>query len=442
MNLFNGGIRRKSYLKVLMRSILPESFFSVVRIYNCAIKIVLSKHRNACLEKKLRYKTKVDVAFFVNNIAVWKTDVLFRMMLDDEKYNPYVVICPYLTGKDNSQWDLSDMMNILEFVKRKGYPYYETYDCDKKEFVNLKRYINPHIIFYPQLPARTFYEYHPENWKSALSCYVPYGLTIANLEFQQFNMTFHNVLWKAFYESHIHLKMAQMYAQNKGANVVISGYSFFDEFYKPISAYSDRWKQKDTDIKRFIWAPHHSIEENNYQLGYSNFLKYAIDFLNIAKNNIGDIQIAFKPHPLLKKKLYNFPGWGKEYTDEYYLSWQNGVNTQLEENEYVDLFMTSDAMILDSISFMAEYMQTLKPSVFTVKDCTIDTKFNLFGKEVYKHLYKAYSIADILSFIEQVKIGSDPMKREREQFIRNTLRPNAGKTSSELILSELNMYVK
>lgn len=84
------------------------------------------------LEKKLRYKTKVDVAFFVNNIAVWKTDVLFRMMLDDEKYNPYIVICPYLTGKDNSQWDLSDMMNILEFVKRKGYPYYETYDCDKK----------------------------------------------------------------------------------------------------------------------------------------------------------------------------------------------------------------------------------------------------------------------------------------------------------------------
>lgn len=72
MNLFNWGIRRKSYLKVLMRSILPESFFSVVRIYNCAIKIVLSKHRNACLEKKLRYKTKVDVAFFVNNIAVWK----------------------------------------------------------------------------------------------------------------------------------------------------------------------------------------------------------------------------------------------------------------------------------------------------------------------------------------------------------------------------------
>lgn len=52
---------------------------------------------------------------------------------------------------------------------------------------------------------------------------------------------------------------------------------------------------------------------------------------------------------------------------------------------FEDLFLTSDAMIFDSISFMAEYMATGKPSLFTSgKRNVLD--FDEFGLKVYSKL--------------------------------------------------------
>ena len=52
------------------------------------------------------------------------------------------------------------------------------------------------------------------------------------------------------------------------------------------------------------------------------------------------VQIAFKPHPLLKEKLIKL--WGAQATDDYYRKWDNLPNGQLETGDYVDLFKTSD----------------------------------------------------------------------------------------------------
>ena len=78
--------------------------------------------------------------------------------------------------------------------------------------------------------------------------------------------------------------------------------------------------------------------------------------------------IAFKPHPILKPKLYKHALWGKERTDAYYHCWETMENTQLEMSDYIDLFMTSDAMIFDSVSFMTEYLYTKKPALFLCRE--------------------------------------------------------------------------
>lgn len=106
-------------------------------------------------------------------------------------------------------------------------------------------------------------------------------------------------------------------------------------------------------------------------MNYSTFLSIAEELLEFIKNTQLPVQMAFKPHPLLKSQLYNYSSWGKEKTDEYYAAWEFLPNAQLETNEYVDLFMTSDAMIHDCGSFTIEYHHTLKPVMYLVNGKSI-----------------------------------------------------------------------
>ena len=166
-------------------------------------------------------------------------------------------------------------------------------------------------------------------------------------------------------------------------------------------------------------------------------MKYSEYFIGLleAKNNI---QIAFKPHPLLKEKLYTDEQWGKEKTDKYYQKWDELPNGQLEEGDYIDLFASSDAMILDSASFMAEYLYTRKPSLFTKRDNEIEKRFNDFGKLVFQKLYQAETEKEIIKFIEDVVIaGNDYMYDERNNFFTQVVLPLNNKTASENIYNEL-----
>jgi hypothetical protein len=107
----------------------------------------------------------------------------------------------------------------------------------------------------------------------------------------------------------------------------------------------------------------------------------------------------------------------------------------LEESEYVDLFLTSDAMIHDSGSFMIEYLYIGKPPLFTVKDKDIRDRFNLFGKLGFEQLYHANNENDIIAFIEDVVInGNDPKNEMRMKFYNDYLIPPNNKSASENIV--------
>ena len=117
-----------------------------------------------------------------------------------------------------------------------------------------------------------------------------------------YNQFFHNILWKYFNITKIHKEISEEYADNKAQNVTIVGYPKCDEYldvnYKP----KDVWKVEDRAVKRIIWTPHQSIEDNEKELGYSCFLLNYQNMLDLAQQYKGKIQIAFKPHPILKQK--------------------------------------------------------------------------------------------------------------------------------------------
>ena len=114
-------------------------------------------------------------------------------------------------------------------------------------------------------------------------------------------------------------------------------------------------------------------------------------------------------------------------------------NTQIETGQFVDLFMTSDAMVHDSGSFAVEYHYSKKPVMFVSKDMTpVLSTLSDFGKKAYGLHYIGGDEAAIRRFIDKVVLGGDdPMREQREQFFSDYLLPPEGKSVAQNMLDDI-----
>lgn len=110
---------------------------------------------------------------------------------------------------------------------------------------------------------------------------------------------------------------------------------------------------------------------------------------------------------------------------------------QLEETDYVNLFLTSDALIHDCGSFTAEYLMTGKPVMYLAKEHHDDT-LNDFGIAAYSLHYQGSSMQDVERFLyEVVEEGNDPMAVRRNDFCRRYLLPPNNKKAAENMIDEI-----
>ena len=93
-----------------------------------------------------------------------------------------------------------------------------------------------------------------------------------------------------------------------GGNCVVTGYPTADLFDSTKAVGKD-WKMKNDELKRVIWAPHHTIEGNTKLIQFSTFLLYYDVMQDIVEEYKDKVQFVFKPHPLLKPALYAHPEW-------------------------------------------------------------------------------------------------------------------------------------
>lgn len=370
------------------------------------------------IEKRLAKKETLNVLFFVIDLSMWKADALFQELLQDPHYNPIIVSFLYPNQTIENRKRTQNEMR--RYFIEKGYPFQEGYDFDTQTWFDAKS-LSPDIIFYNQ----PYNVGHPINliehfWRESLFICIPYGFNVDNFSIL-YNTLLFNISWKVFVPNKSMIEHTSKITFNKAKNQVFTGHYIFDELKK---AQPDPWKEDNKKTKRIIWAPHHSIKSEDsadYSIGYSTFLDIADSMLEIAKCYKHICQFAFKPHPLLRDKLYRQSTWGVKRTDEYYAQWEQMENTFLEEGEYAALFAHSDAMIHDSCSFIADYIYTGKPTMFISYNINyIQSTLNEFGRECFQLHYHG-SISEIVHFLEEVVIkNNDPLSSMRQQFIIDT----------------------
>ena len=368
----------------------------------------------------------IKVMFYVNNIAMWKNDKLLDLLKKDERFEPMVV--SYIYDFDTTENKIRTEKEISQYFDSKRVTYECGFDFKKNKLINIDTF-KVDIVFYAQ-PYQRIFSQLP---KKAIMAYIPYCFEMEdNKAFH--NWLYQNICWKMFLPSDMHKKIEEKYNVSKGQNVVVTGYPLQDYFYDKHVPSDAFWKIKDRKIKRIIWAPHHSILPTD-TLDYSNFLTIANDMLVLAKKYSDTVQFVFKPHPLLRDKLNKLPGWGKFIVDEYYGEWESLPNCSMTNGEYVDLFLTSDAMIHDSSSFIAEYLYVNKPVLFVSKNKCIP-HINEFAKRCLSVHYQGSSINDIELFISNVIKEVDPYLIKRKTFVEKNLA-KADYTVAEKIYKEL-----
>lgn len=389
----------------------------------------------ALVERIRRRGGSVNVVFFALFESVWKYDGVYRLMASDPRFNPVILVCPIVNyGRDNM---LENMERCYSSFKRKGYNVYRSYDAETDSYVDVMKLFKPDVIFYTN-PYEGLIDdrYFIRRFKNVLTAYVPYYYS-ETCKFDVYeNLLLQNMVWRRYVENEFVHSVHKEHCSLKGVNDVVSGYPGIDPFIsRDYKVEKSPWKSAGRGkVKRIIWAPHHTIEATD-NFHRSTFLRYKDLMPELAEKYKGKIEIAFKPHPILRNKLIRM--WGEEATEAYYRFWETMENGMLSDGGYTDLFLTSDAIMHDCGSFIMESMYVGCPLLHLDNGEPYSQQYHALAVEALGNYYQASDKEEIESFIKMVIAEEDPKREAREDFVRERLMPPGGRTASENIITDL-----
>jgi len=393
----------------------------------------LTKRYNTILESlRLKYKKghKIDIGFQVIFDSVFPAKPLFEKMLNDDMFNPSIIVIPDISRGEENMYEQMD--KTYKTLSAKYPNVYKSWDEDEKTFKDFSKNLDIVCSANPYEPmTHKLYRINKLAKKNLLSIYFNYGYPAVSFARRVASLGSLSKMWKVFSESDAIMDEFKKYMKNHGESLVLAGYMKLDELAEQKIIPHER--------KIVILAPHHTIEDKYEKtIGLSNFLKYAELFKELPKL-YPQIDFIFRPHPLLKVTLAKETVWGKEKTEKYFEEIQQSPNLIFQDGgDYFETFANSDGIIHDCSSFLAEYMFTEKPVCYMLRNReAVDKYFMDNGKRIISHCYQAYKKEDIIKYLDNVILnGNDTMAKDRIEFVNSELKVNYPNVS-EFVLNYL-----
>ena len=331
---------------------------------------------------------KKNVVFMLTRVTFWNIfEGLYNKFLNDENYEPYVLICgetinhvgilypndiaDQLEGKDEfERVDVThNFKELKKFAEEKQLNYTLGLDRENKVWVELEE-LNPDLVIYCD-PYDKYYLH--DSWKPVnaskvyKAVYIPYAyLVVKTMAFYKIPIV--SQAWKVFLETKEHMALAQEENDREMSNLVTLGYPKFDKYFNQTAFNGLKKYNSEKYNKTIVYAPHWTVseKENRVYSQYGNFIRSKDTILKLMKEN-KDIFWVFRPHPLLFDQIK--ANYGIEKAKEFFNEFEKLENVEwYKDFDYISLFKTTDGLILDSNSFIAEYMPTGKPIIFLQKN--------------------------------------------------------------------------
>ena len=364
--------------------------------------------------KMIQRKDKIKLGFVLYLSAEWCGDDLYHLFANDERFETSIFLCKRMGRSVGDELFQKDFLRGIEQFKSHNLNVVPIEDINAKVpnqdvlFFLIPYFANLPRVFRPaSLTLKT------------LIAHITYSFMMSASRNGFYNRNIFRTAWKIFFSSSI---VRDMFAAKNAVGMprgIYSGYPRIDIFFDEKVAHQFQWKTTHPNAKKIIWAPHWSIADVTKQSTFQWNYKFMYEFAKAHP----EISWVVKPHPGLffsavKEKV--FPTL--EAFKEYLHKWDELPNAQVYTGAYYqDIFATSDGMIHDSSSFIAEYQYVNKPMIFLTRE---KTTFNKLGKEILKasYLVDGKDFDAIAAMIQRVFIEGDDYKAaERKEVFDNYL---------------------
>lgn len=410
---------RKKFLSSTIDDIICNNSLNYGDLANleiCDSELFL-KIRDQIIDKNLtalKRKNKIAVGFLVFSSSMWNCGEIYRLFENDDRFEPMIFVRPEYAKREKIEEELYNA--TVNFFKNHNYTVVGLKD-------ETELYEMPDILFHQQPYGDSSILGIQHLPLSTLNIYIPYSISVDFEQGDRYHTLGYKLSWKVFCASNYDLKLYKEYAKHS-SNGMYLGYPKMDVFYTEELA-ENPWKTDENsdsqNVKKIIYAPHHSIGENS--IHFSTFADNYNGIYEYALSHPSTTSWIIKPHPALKyQSIMNGIFEDEAAYDTYMEKWDSLPNARaVTDGTYFDIFKTSDGMIGDSVSFLSEYQFTGKPLLFLTRP---EQRFTPYGEELIKILYKSpgSDISAIEEFIEKILVNdNDYMKNERDNFFKKYL---------------------
>ena len=373
------------------------------------ILVQLYYRKTARRIRKKAVTKKLKVLFYTNEPQKWAYDSLYKELESSPIFSPLIVVVPRYAvhlGKDDTRMSLTEQYN---FYKKKGFNV--TYGYENGQYLAIKKF-NPDILFYMQLAEIPGVDSPYIVAKYALTAYCPYAYSFSDYT-KQYLEDFHRILYVNYVEHELTIKRYESYHNGNSKNCVSVGYPKLDEYLSPLS-HTTKEIWKDSSKFKIIYAPHHSFFASKYNtFKWGTFHKNNQIILNLAKEHPETTWI-FKPHPMLRKVIVSHGLMTEKEAANYYNEW-NTIGTLYDSGDYIELFRTSNLMITDCGSFLAEYIPSGNPIIRLINDEGIP--LNELGENFSNYFYVAHNENELLHLFNTIVVQKkDPLHETRNSL--------------------------
>lgn len=429
-------------LKQRIKSVMPSLVLELMRALRKHVRTRAKQQRakkapilHDRLLAKHSGKRPIRVMFLMSNTASWKVGPVFEQMMHDPDFEPVVAVCPTTSGGLSTvARHTSDL--AFRYLNAEGFPYIDMTEMDEAQARAKIHQVDPHVVFFTN-PHRLVPKYlHDELLASKLTCYVPYHHEVMAYgdNQEQYNQDSHNAFWRIFVPHEESKKCYETTRIRRGDGVIVTGFPACEPLLSPARPRSPSpWKTQERRKKRVIYAPHWLWRPD---IKMATIDTFGANMMRFAEQYRDDVQWALRPHPFLKPRLIKDPEWGPERTIAFFDFWQNSDMCQIHEDDYLSLFQTSDAMIHDSGSFLAEYLFLQKPVMYLLTEKTGEKYFNQFGRRAVAACNIGRNAEDIETFLENILTGNIE-SATRARFFHRDIKPHFLEPPSLKICDEI-----
>lgn len=363
---------------------------------------------------------KIHVALLETRRGFWLNHAsIHEAMRNDADFEVHVFAVPKRSPGGDFDWD--EYKRLIDFFESEGIGCHHAYDLESRKWNNPIRFCLPDVLFLSQpYDFQHNFMYGSAYWKHFCDiAYLSYGLTINAFPFIFHSPCYDNCRF-LFVDSDAHRDIFANLSPEYSEKLVVTGHPSLDSYLLPLATRNHLPYKSPQSKRRIVWAPHFTVAPDKTEHQFSNFFSYYETFIRIAGDH-PELEIVLRPHPALFTFMVNSGMKTSHEAQEYKARFERLPNGRVyDDADYISLFRQSDAIILDSISFVGAYAPTGNPVCFL--ESPFRTRLNSIGERLLHADYAAWNAEEIREFVERVVLGGDDYKRtEREAAVKKMI---------------------